>query len=172
VGNISIDCCFVDGITAVWKKNLFLLQSKQISGWSQVSHQFWLHVTTNQMVHVNFSAFILKHMQKYLFRTSQCVLYEKNNHLSFPSSSFSDQLLIISSALLKQAWPHTVALLKLECIKSCIVSCDTFVGDVNLRGGRAVFFFLNFFLSPSACNLWVQYHGTYLGWIQHPAGGG
>jgi len=85
------------------------MQSKQITGWSQISHQFWLHVTTNRMVHVNFSAFILKHMQKFLLRTSQCVLYEKNNHLSFPSSSFNDQLLIISSILLKQAWIHTVA---------------------------------------------------------------
>jgi len=120
------------------------MQSKQITGWSQISHQFWLHVTTNRMVHVNFSAFILKHMQKFLLRTSQCVLYEKNNHLSFPSSSFNDQLLIISSILLKQAWIHTVAWLKLGCIKSCIVNYDTYIGDVNLRGGRAMIFFFLF----------------------------
>jgi len=143
----------------VKKKNLFLMQSKQITGWSQISHQFWLHVITNQMVYVNFSAFILKHMQKFLLRTSQCVLYEKNNHLSFPSSLFSDQLLIISSVLLTQAWPHTVAWLKLECIKSCIVSCDTFVGDVNLRGGRAMFFFFLFLfllLAISECSIMVH----------------
>jgi hypothetical protein len=132
------------------KKNVFLMQSKQITGWSQISHQFWLHVTTNQMVHVNFSAFILKHMQVFLLRNSQCVLYEKNNHLSFPSSSFSDQLLIVSSVLLKQAWSHTVAWLKLECIKCCIVSCDTFIGDVNLRGGKAMIFF--FVFVSAACN--------------------
>jgi len=90
------------------KKTMFLMQSKQITAWSQISHQFWLHVTTNQIVLVNFSAFILKHMQKFLLRTSQCVLYENNNHLSFPSNSFNDQLLIVS-VLLKQAWPHTVA---------------------------------------------------------------